>query len=70
MGKMRVLLSVVVSCILFIGGIALLALRIPFWSLLLGIPAVQIGIVFLIFAFDKLSQEAIKEEFKTYKNQE
>jgi len=70
MGKMRVFLSVVVSCILFVGGIALLALRIPFWSLLLGIPAVQIGIVFLIFAFDKLSQEAIKEEFKAYKNQE
>lgn len=58
----KTILTVFVSLGLFVGGIVLLALRIPFWSLFLGLPSVQIGIVFIIFAFDKLSQEEIERE--------
>lgn len=47
------------SLCLFAGGIVLLALRIPGWSLILGLPAVQIGIVFLIFTFDGLAQNKV-----------
>lgn len=47
------------SLTFFIGGITLLALRVPFWSLFLGLPAVQIGIVFLIFTFDVIAQEKV-----------
>lgn len=58
----KTILTAAVSLGLFVGGIVLLALRIPFWSLFLGLPSVQIGIVFIIFAFDKLSQEEVERE--------
>lgn len=44
-----------------------MTLRIPVWSLLLGLPSVQIGIVLIIFTFDRLSQEEIKEELESIK---
>ncbi|HUS60008.1 MAG TPA: hypothetical protein VMX76_01350 [Nevskiaceae bacterium] len=44
---------------LFAGGIALLALRIPGWSLILGLPAVQVGIIFLIFTFDEIARSKV-----------
>jgi hypothetical protein len=46
--------AIVLSLVLFFGGVWLLALRIPGWSLFLGLPAVQIGIIFLIFTFDEV----------------
>jgi hypothetical protein len=45
-----------VSLILFVGGVALLALNIPGWSLILGLPSVQIGIVLLIFTYEAIGQ--------------
>lgn len=65
MSNTRAVLSVIVSLTLFLGGIFLLALKIPFWGLFLGLPAVQIGIVLSIFAFDRLSQEEIEEELES-----
>lgn len=56
MRRLKLSLLVLVSVGLFIGGIVLLALRYPFWSLFLGLPSVQIGIVLIILTFDKLSQ--------------
>lgn len=44
---------------LFLGGIALLALRIPGWSLFLGLPATQLGIILLIFSFDKIARSQV-----------
>lgn len=38
--------------ILLVGGVWLLSLRIPGWSLILGLPAVQLGIVLIVFSFD------------------
>ncbi|MFH0864332.1 MAG: hypothetical protein V1858_04580 [Candidatus Gottesmanbacteria bacterium] len=55
-------LIAIISLGLFLGGIILLVIRIPFWSLLLGLPSVQIGIILIIFAFDRLSHEEIKYE--------
>lgn len=48
--------SLLVSFLLFGGGIVLLALRIPGWSLFLGLPSVQIGIVFLIYTFESVGR--------------
>lgn len=50
------------SLVLFVGGIVLLALRIPGWSLFLGLPAVQIGIVLLIFTFDEIARYRVGPE--------
>lgn len=50
---------VILSLSLFFGGITLLALRIPGWSLFLGLPATQIGIVFLIFTFDEVAKKKV-----------
>jgi hypothetical protein len=54
--------SIVLSLSLFAGGIFLLALRISGWSLILGLPAVQIGIVFLIFTFDDVARRKVGPE--------
>jgi hypothetical protein len=51
--------SIFLSLSLFAGGIALLALRIPGWSLILGLPAVQIGLIFLIFTFDEIARNKV-----------
>lgn len=51
--------SLFLALALFVGGIALLALHIPGWSLILGIPATQIGLVFLIFTFDKIARSKV-----------
>ena len=48
--------SVLVSLTLFIGGLILLSLRIPGWSLFLGLPSIQVGIIFLIFSLDQLAR--------------
>lgn len=45
---------VLVSLGLLAGGVFLLYLRIPGWSLILGLPATQIGIIFLILTFDEI----------------
>lgn len=67
MSKTRAILSVIISLSLFLGGIFLLSLRIPVWSLLLGLPSVQIGIVLIIFTFDRLSREEVEEELESIK---
>lgn len=68
MVKTYAIFSVIISLSLFLGGIFLLALKIPFWSLLLGLPSVQIGIVLIIFTFDRLSAEEVKEELEGAKD--
>ena len=56
------------SIVLFLGGAFLLTLKIPFWSLFLGIASVQIGIVLIILTFDSLIKKRNKpltDEYKT-----
>ena len=55
----KIAARLLIPIILFLGGITLLALRIPGWSLFLGLPATQIGIIFLIFTFDEIAQNKI-----------
>ncbi|MBI4100794.1 hypothetical protein HY439_03595 [Candidatus Microgenomates bacterium] len=55
-------ISIVASIGLFLGGIILLALRIPFWGFFLGLPAIQIGIILMILSFDRLSREEVEKE--------
>lgn len=51
--------SLLVSLALMLGGIYLLSLRIPGWSLIFGLPAVSTGIIFLIFTFDEIAQNKV-----------
>ena len=56
------------SVSLFLGGVFLLSLQIPFWSLVLGLASVQIGIVLIIITFDSLIRKRNKpltEDYKT-----
>lgn len=58
----------VLSITLFLGGGFILYLKIPFWSLFIGLAAVQTGIVFSIFtfeAFTKRRSKPITEDYKT-----
>jgi hypothetical protein len=45
--------------ILFAGGVWLLSLRLAGWSLLLGLPAIQIGIIFIILGFDNSAKKTL-----------
>jgi len=72
---MRSFLVTATALTLFIGGIVILLFFGGFWGYILGIPAVQIGIVFIIFTFEKLSSDSMdgdierqKEEFKKLKH--
>lgn len=51
--------AIFLSLVLFAGGVALLALRLPGWSLLFGLPATQIGIIFLILTFDDVFKKRL-----------
>jgi hypothetical protein len=61
-----VLLLLILS--LFVIGGFVISLKIPFWSLFLGIAAIQIGIVLSVFTFDIISHrlsKPITSEYKT-----
>jgi hypothetical protein len=46
--------------IVFLGaGVAILALRIQGWSLLLGIPVTIFGVVFLIYTYDEVVRDVV-----------
>lgn len=64
MEKTRVVLLTAISLTLFVGGISILILQAPFWSLFLGIPSIQIGIILIIFTFDRLSQDEVEKQLK------
>lgn len=53
---------------LFLGGVFLLTLKIPFWSLFFGIASIQVGLVMSIVAFDALLKRKtapVTEDYKT-----
>lgn len=60
----------IAAVVLFIGGIFILTLRIPFWSLILGIPSIQIGLVLIIFTFDAIGRWTVEERFEKLKKLE
>ncbi len=51
--------QLVLSSLLFIGGIVLLSLKIPGWSLIIGLPAVQFGLIFMIFNYDRAANKRV-----------
>lgn len=69
MSALKTTLAAIISLGLFLGGIILILSPVGFWSYFLGIPAIQIGIVFIIFTFEKLSSDAIEEELASQKVQ-
>lgn len=56
---MRSLVPSVVGLVLLIGGVWLLTLPLPGWKLILGIPAAQMGIVVLMYAFDDITKKRL-----------
>jgi hypothetical protein len=61
-GNTRLVLLSIIAITLFIGGIILLLSPMKFWSLFLGIPSTQAGIVLLIMAFEKLTKDSLGED--------
>ncbi len=56
MRMMRATARYTISLLLFAGGVWTFTLRIPVWSLLLGVPAIQVGIMLLIVSFDQAAE--------------
>lgn len=55
------------SIALFVGGIYILSLKEPFWSLFLGIASIQVGIVLIILTFDSFIKRKIRPVTEDYK---
>jgi len=62
MERYKVNASVILSVVLFLGGLVLLLFHPPFWGTLLGVPAIIFGIVFIVLTFDKLNQLTLEDE--------
>ena len=62
MKKNQVYLSVILSVVLFLGGVALVIFHPPFWGLFLGIPATIMGIALTVLTFDQLNQLTLEDE--------
>jgi hypothetical protein len=58
----RFILQIITCLSLLGGGIVILALRIPGWSLFLGLPTITIGIIFLIFTIDDVAKKKVGQE--------
>ncbi len=48
-----------IPIVLVVGGIVLMTLRLSVWGLVLGIPMIIIGVVFLIYTYDAVVSERI-----------
>lgn len=64
MDNIKIILITLISLGLFLGGIVLLISHVSFWSYFFGIPLIQVGIIFLISTFEKLSQNVTKREIE------
>lgn len=58
----RSVVPLVSGMTLLLGGIWLLTLPLPGWKLILGLPAAQLGIVLLMFAFDDITKKHLHPE--------
>ena len=59
---LRFILQIIISLSLLGGGIVILALRIPGWSLLMGLPPILLGVIFLIFTIDAVARKNLGQE--------
>ncbi|MCL4382409.1 MAG: hypothetical protein M1575_03050 [Patescibacteria group bacterium] len=59
---LRFILQTIICLSILAGGVIILILRISVWSLVLGLPMVQIGVFFLILSFDELARKKFGKE--------
>jgi hypothetical protein len=52
------LLRLIVPLVFLATGLILLYLALPGWSLIIGIPSIVFGIVFLLYTYDELSSQS------------
>lgn len=69
----RIVLRVTVAMGLLIGGLVLLALRLPGWSIIFGLPMIIFGSVFIIYTYDevlsrKLEPHGLYRDFQDKNN--
>ena len=51
--------SIILSLALFLGGIWLLAIRVPGWSILFGLIFTPMGAAFMVFTLDRVARNRI-----------
>ncbi len=56
------IIKLLIPLIFLTTGLALLYLAIPGWSLIVGIPSVIFGIVFLLYTYDEISSQSNFDE--------
>jgi len=53
----KLIARIIIPIIMFIGGIIILSLHLPGWSIILGLPVSMFGIVFIIYTYDEVILE-------------
>lgn len=61
---LNTLLITFLPLVLVIGGAIILISKIPGWSLILGLPMVVIGVVFLIYAYDEAVTRKLEIKYR------
>ena len=59
---LRCVLQIIICLCLLGGGIVILALRIPGWSLLIGLPLILLGTISLVFTLDNIARRKLGQE--------
>lgn len=56
------LVKTIIPLTLLIGGLHLLTINIPGWSLIFGLPMIVFGVVFSLYTYDEISSRKVDEE--------
>lgn len=57
------LINVIIPLSLLIGGLVLLFAKIPGWGVILGLPMIVIGVIFLIYTYDEVSRIRSEDDY-------
>ncbi|EKD57718.1 MAG: hypothetical protein ACD_57C00172G0003 [uncultured bacterium] len=62
METLKICASLILSSVLYLGGVVLVTSRIPYWGQFLGVPSTIFGFGFIVLTFDKLNQLTLEDE--------
>lgn len=59
---LKIIFSNIIPIILLISGIIIFTGQIPGWSLIIGLPMIVFGVVFMIYSYDELAKNGAESE--------
>ena len=63
----KLVARIIMPIIMLIGGIILLSLHLPGWSIILGLPVSIFGVIFMIYTYDEVITKSVVNKEKDLK---